>query len=70
MRQSTAHTNDRDEMIQDTNRFGNHGIGTTENVSKIVKFGSVIIFCVLPLGAPRLHSYFEIIKSVSVMFWN
>ena len=47
IRQSCAHTTYRDQLIPVTNRFGNHRAGITENSSKIVKFGSVIIFCVM-----------------------
>ena len=47
IRQSFAHTADQDQLIPETNRFGNHRPGITDNNSKIRKFGSVIILCVM-----------------------
>ena len=37
--------------FQKQNRFGNHRTGITENNSKIIKFGSVIILCVMVMYA-------------------
>ena len=45
IRKSCAHTTHQDQVVPETDRFGNHRAGITENNSKRVKFGSVIILC-------------------------
>ena len=44
---STARNDYRDSILPETIWFGNHRTGITENNSKIIKFGSVILLCVM-----------------------